>query len=103
MSKILLISCFGIQSVCPFAFGFTSKKAKKLSFNKVGKNVQLQAIKTMQRMLPKPLFEKIKKLASKHSDVGGKRSAAMYGMIGELQGKGDLDDMIKDFLDKMMK
>jgi len=27
----------------------------------------------------------------------------MYGMIGELQGKGDLDDMIKDFLDKMMK
>jgi hypothetical protein len=54
-------------------------------------------------MLPKPLFEKIKKLASKHSDVGGKRSAAMYGMIGELQGKGDLDDMIKDFLDKMMK
>ncbi|MDB4769155.1 MAG: aspartate aminotransferase family protein [Saprospiraceae bacterium] len=79
------------------------QKAKKLSLNKLGKNVQLQAIKTMQRMLPKPLFEKIKKLASKHSDVGGKRSAAMYGMIGELQGKGDLDDMIKDFLDKMMK
>jgi hypothetical protein len=63
----------------------------------------LQAIKTMQRMLPPPLFEKIKQLAAKHSDVGGKRSAAMYGMIGELQGKGDLDDMIKDFLDKMMK
>ncbi|MFK8005911.1 MAG: aspartate aminotransferase family protein [Saprospiraceae bacterium] len=79
------------------------QKAKKLSFNKVGKNVQLQAIKTMQRMLPQPLFEKIKQLAAKHSDVGGKRSAAMYGMIGELQGKGDLDDMIKDFLDKMMK
>ena len=79
------------------------KKAKKLSLNKVGKNVQLQAIKTMQRMLPPPLFEKIKQLAAKHSDVGGKRSAAMYGMIGELQGKGDLDNMIKDFLDKMMK
>ena len=79
------------------------QKAKKLSLNKVGKNVQLQAIKTMQRMLPQPLFEKIKQLAAKHSDVGGKRSAAMYGMIGELQGKGDLDDMIKDFLDKMMK
>lgn len=79
------------------------QKAKKLSLNKVGKNVQLQAIKTMQRMLPQPLFEKIKQLAAKHSEVGGKRSAAMYGMIGELQGKGDLDDMIKDFLDKMMK
>ena len=32
------------------------QKAKKLSLNKVGKNVQLQAIKTMQRMLPKPLL-----------------------------------------------
>jgi len=78
-------------------------KAKKLSLPKVGKNIQLQAIKTMQRILPTPLFEKFKQLAAKHSDIGGKRSAAMYGMIGELQGKGDLDDMIKDFLDKMMK
>ncbi len=78
-------------------------KAKKMSLPKVGKNIQLQAVKTMQRVLPTPLFEKFKQLAAKHSDVGGKRSAAMYGMIGELQGKGDLDDMIKDFLDKMMK
>ena len=78
-------------------------KAKKLSINKVGKNIQLQAVKTMQRVLPKSLFEKFTQLAAKHSEVGGTRSAAMYGMIGEIQGKGDLDEMIKEFLDKMMK
>ncbi len=78
-------------------------KAKKISANKVGKNIQLQAIKTMQKVLPKSLFEKLTQLAAKHSEVGGKRSAAMYGMIGEIQGKGDLDEMIKEFLDKMMK
>ncbi|MEM6967413.1 MAG: aspartate aminotransferase family protein [Bacteroidota bacterium] len=78
-------------------------KAKKMTLHKVGKNVQLQAIKTMQRMLPAHLFEKFQQFAAKHSEVGGKRSAAMYGMIGELQGKGDLDDMIKAFLDKMMR
>ena len=78
-------------------------KAKKLTFHKVGKNLQLQAVKTMQRLLPAHLFEKFQQFAAKHSEVGGKRSAAMYGMIGELQGKGDLDEMIKEFLDKMMK
>lgn len=78
-------------------------KAKKLTMHKVGKNFQLQAVKTMQRMLPAHLFEKFQQFAAKNSEVGGKRSAAMYGMIGELQGKGDLDDMIKEFLDKMMK
>ena len=65
--------------------------------------MQLQTIKTMQKVLPKSLFEKFTQLAAKHSEVGGQRSAAMYGMIGEIQGKGDLDEMIKEFLDKMMK
>ena len=48
------------------------------------------------------MFEKFQKFAAKYSDVGGKRSAAMYGMMGDLQASGNLDEMILEFLDKLM-
>lgn len=78
-------------------------KAKAVTINKLSKNIQLQSVKGLQKMLPETLFEKFKSFAAKHSSVGGKRSAAMYGMMGELQTTGDLDEMIKEFLHKLLE
>jgi len=78
-------------------------KAKELTLNKLSKNVQLQSVKGLQKVLPATLFEKFKTFAAKNSSVGGKRSAAMYGMMGELQATGDLDEMIKEFLHKLLE
>lgn len=77
-------------------------KAKKLSFNKFSNKLQVKTVKGLSKILPDSTFEKFQKLAAKYSDVGGKRSAAMYGMMGELQASGNLDEMILDFLDKLM-
>ncbi len=78
------------------------KKAKRISLNKIGKNIQIKTVRTLQRMLPGHLFDRFQEYAASKSKVGGKRSAAMYGLIGELQESGNLDDMIKDFLHQLM-
>lgn len=78
------------------------KKAKKLSLNKLSNRLQVQTVKGLSKVLPEPMFEKFQKFAAKYSDVGGKRSAAMYGMMGDLQASGNLDEMILEFLDKLM-
>lgn len=78
------------------------QKAKKLSLNKISNRLQVQTVKGLSKVLPEHLFEKFQKFAAKYSDVGGKRSAAMYGMMGDLQASGNLDEMILEFLDKLM-
>jgi len=77
-------------------------KAKKMSLNKFSNKLQVNTVKGLSKILPDSTFEKFQKLAAKYSDVGGKRSAAMYGMMGDLQASGNLDEMILDFLDKLM-
>jgi len=77
-------------------------KAKQLSINKLSNQLQVKTVKGLSKILPEQLFEKFQKFAAKYSDVGGKRSAAMYGMMGDLQASGNLDEMILEFLDKLM-
>ncbi len=78
------------------------KKAKQLTLNKLSNQLQVKTVKGLSKVLPDSMFEKFQKFAAKYSDVGGKRSAAMYGMMGDLQAAGNLDEMILDFLDKLM-
>ncbi len=79
------------------------QKAKQLSMNKLSKVIQVGAVKSMKKILPESLMGRFQSFASKHSKVGGKRSAAMYGMMGELQDTGNLDEMVIDFLDKLTR
>lgn len=91
------------KSIDQFVFDLRTavKKAKALSINKLSNKAQIQTVKGLSKVLPKHLFEKFQKFAAKYSDVGGKRSAAMYGMMGDLQKSGNLDEMILEFLDKL--
>ena len=79
------------------------EKAKKLSVNKLSKVIQVGAVKGIKKILPESLMGRFQSFATKHSKVGGKRSAAMYGMLGELQDTGNLDEMVIDFLDKLTR
>ena len=79
------------------------KTAKQLSLNKLSKAIQVGAVKSMKKILPESLMGRFQSFASKYSKVGGKRSAAMYGMLGELQDTGNLDEMVIDFLDKLTR
>lgn len=82
---------------------FAVKKAKQLSINKISKVIQVGAVKGIKKVLPESLMGRFQSFASKHSKVGGKRSAAMYGMMGELQDTGNLDEMVIDFLDRLTR
>ncbi len=77
-------------------------KAKQLTLNKLGNKLQVSTVKGLRKVLSESMFEKFQQYAAKYSDVGGKRSAAMYGMMGDLQASGNLDEMILEFLDKLM-
>ncbi len=77
-------------------------KAKAPSWNKLAKRFQLGALRFFKKVLPAPRFEALQKWAAQHSPVGGKRSAAMYGMMGELREDGNVEEMVGDFLDRML-
>jgi glutamate/tyrosine decarboxylase-like PLP-dependent enzyme len=79
------------------------QKAKQLSINKLSKVIQVNTVKGIKKILPESLMARFQTFASKHSKVGGKRSAAMYGMMGELQDTANLDEMVIDFLDKLTR
>lgn len=78
-------------------------RAKQMSLNKLTKVIQVEAVKGMKKILPESLMGRFQSFASKHSSIGGKRSAAMYGMLGELRDTDSLDEMVIDFLDKMTR
>ncbi|MEM1323130.1 MAG: aminotransferase class V-fold PLP-dependent enzyme [Bacteroidota bacterium] len=77
-------------------------KARKMTLGKLSKSLQLGTVKGLKKILPEQLMERFQVLAAKHSSIGGKRSAAMYGMMGELQDTNNLDEMIREFLDRLM-
>jgi hypothetical protein len=79
------------------------KKAKKKNVRSLKKNLQISAAKGLNKMLPQKSFQKLQKRAMKSSGGVGKRSAAIYGMMGDLRGTGSLDEMIIDFLDQMTR
>lgn len=78
-------------------------KTKKMSLHSLEKKVQLNAVKGLKKVLPSKMLGKFQNLAAKHSKIDGNRSAAMYGMMGELQGGEGMEDMIKEFLDQLMR
>ena len=59
-------------------------------------------LRFFKKVLSADRFEGFQKWAAKKSPVGGKRSAAMYGMMGELREDGNVEEMVADFLDRML-
>ena len=82
-------------------FEIAYKKARKLDINSLKKTMQVKAAKGLKKILPEKSFQKLQKIAVQKSGGVSTRSAALYGMIGDLKGSGNLDEMIIDFLDKM--
>ncbi len=76
------------------------KKARRLNWNNVSSKVTVGLVKGLSKVLPEKVFSK---LVASGSGKGGKvpkRSAAMYGMIGSLPNRGDIQEMVLDFLDQ---
>lgn len=76
---------------------------KRASLAGISTKVQVAAAKGLKKLLPAQAFKKVQQMAMSSSDPDDKRSAALYGMIGDLKGDGELDDLIRDYLDHMMR
>ncbi|MCS7073578.1 MAG: aminotransferase class V-fold PLP-dependent enzyme, partial [Bacteroidia bacterium] len=77
-------------------------KIQKFSLNKVANQAVVTLTKGLTKILPDNL---VSKLTSLSAAIGGsslpKRTAAMYGMMGALPNRGDLRELILDFMDKL--
>ncbi len=77
-------------------------KVKKQTFRNTTRTILLKLAKTATRVLPKNLVSKLTVLSSKIGGKDGpKRKAAMYGMMGELPNRDDLNEMVLEFMDKL--
>lgn len=76
------------------------KKAKQFSLLHLKNNIQLSAVKGLKKLLNEQQFSTLTQKFSGTED-GGKRKAAMYGMMSELSGSGTLNDLVLDYLDKL--
>ncbi len=101
----LSISPIHSKVLCDFKKDFETayRKATTRDLNSLKNRVQVGAVKSLSKILPNKTFSKIQKIAVQKGEVNTTRSAALYGMIGDLRGSGTLDDMIIEFLDKMTK
>ncbi|MFN8671758.1 MAG: tyrosine decarboxylase MfnA [Candidatus Sericytochromatia bacterium] len=81
------------------------QKAKKFTIGKVADKVKVSLVKGAVKVLPENVVSKLtsksSKLLSGKGEIIPKRSAAMYGMMGSLPNKGDLNEMILDFMDSL--
>jgi sphinganine-1-phosphate aldolase len=78
------------------------KKAAAFNWENLKKDLQVGAVRGLRKILPPAYFEKLTKVAGQGGgDYGSTRKAAMYGMMGELSGTGQLDDMVMDFIDQL--
>ncbi|MBF2052460.1 MAG: aspartate aminotransferase family protein [Candidatus Sericytochromatia bacterium] len=78
------------------------KKARKLNWSKVSTKVTVGLVKGLSKVLPEKVFSKLVSSGS-GTPKGGqtpKRTAAMYGMIGSLPNRGDVESMVLDFMDQ---
>ena len=80
---------------------------KKPSVRKVTNKVMVSAANRLVKLLPE---EWASKLTAKSSSLLGasgeglpQRSAAMYGLIGTLPNRGDLNELVIDLLDQLTK
>ena len=63
--------------------------------------IQVGANKGLKKILPSKTYKKVQDFALSKADPTRKRSAALYGMIGDLQGEGETEELIKNYLDKL--
>lgn len=78
------------------------RNAKRFKLHRLGKAMQVGLVRGARQVLPRPWLQRLQQTAGKWLKVeSGGRSAAMYGMMGTLQGEGNLDDLVKEVLHKM--
>lgn len=78
------------------------KKAKKLNWHTVSSKMTVGLVKGLSKVLPEKVFSKLVSSGA-GSPKGGKtpkRTSAMYGMIGALPNRGDVQEMVLDFMDQ---
>jgi len=81
----------------------SAKKASAWDWRKLSKNVQLKALRGLKRVVPSKQMEQAQSWMAKKAPLGGTRSAAMYGMMGELQDGGNLEETVTIFLDRLLE
>jgi glutamate/tyrosine decarboxylase-like PLP-dependent enzyme len=78
------------------------KAVKKLNLGNLSRKLSLTITKAMMRILPDDVVSRMAKRQSKKGkDTIPKRSAAIYGMMGELPSQGDLDDIVLGLMNKL--
>lgn len=78
-------------------------KAKKFSMHKLASKATVGIVKGASKMLSEEAMSKLMAFASKMGGGLPKRTAAMYGMMGALPNKGDLDEIVLNMLDGLNK
>lgn len=79
------------------------KKAKKPTVHSTMNKIQVSANKGLKKLLPSKTYKKVQEYALSKADPTNKRSAALYGMIGDLKGEGETEELIKNYLDKLFR
>lgn len=78
--------------------------ARKPSARKLGESAMLTAARTAAKLLPESLVSRLTTRASASLLGGGgglpQRSAAMYGMMGSLPNRGDLQEVVLDLVEQ---
>ncbi|RMF19881.1 MAG: aspartate aminotransferase family protein [Bacteroidetes bacterium] len=76
---------------------------QKTSLESLGTRAQVAAARALARVLPRAWQPAFLRFAARHAPLGGKRSAALYGMMGELQPDGNLDALVREFLHRLLR
>ena len=82
-------------------------QAKKPSAHKIKDAALLAVVQAAVKLLPKGFVSRLTTLSSDLVGVKGstlpQRSAAMYGMMGSLPNRGDLNELVLDLIDKLTR
>ena len=81
---------------------------KRTSSDKLKERVFFGALNAAVKVIPGPLVSKATALASKAMGVGAgaelpKKSAAMYGLMAQLPNRGDVQSLVIDALDQLLR
>lgn len=77
------------------------EKVSKFRLSSVSTSFQVGMVKSLQKMLPSPVFQKLQEVTSGKPKMKKGKTAAMYGMMGALAGTGDLQQIVLNFLDQL--
>ncbi|QQS27889.1 MAG: aspartate aminotransferase family protein [Sphingobacteriales bacterium] len=78
-----------------------AESAQKLSINRLSNSVQLMVVKGLKKLLPTNAFNKIQSLATNKANTDSQNSALVYGVLEEIAGNENLDNMIVDAIDEL--